>query len=94
MYAAKTYLNGQLMDVNHYENYEHFLSDLIDKGSDLYDHLPNETVCETVFERPEVVSSQIDSLDFCCNYEYRYDTGITVYCGDIVTAEDLAKASL
>jgi len=91
MYIAKVYLNRQLMDVNLYEDYEHFLSDLIDGSSDLYDHLPTETVSETRFECPKIDSGGQDDLGFSGDYEYRYDTGILVYCGTILTAEDLAR---
>lgn len=54
MYVAKVYLNYQLVDVSHYEDYEHFLSDLVSKGSDLYDRIPKEKVTETAFDRPEI----------------------------------------
>lgn len=91
MYIAKVYFNYNLADVNLYEDYEHFLSDLTCKGSDLYDRIPEEKVPETDFERPWIVSGGDDDLGFGCDYEYRYDSGITVYCGTVLTAEELAR---
>ena len=91
MYIAKVYQNHQLMDVGIYEDYEHFLSDLISRGSELYDHLPEEKVSEIKFECPRIVSGGDDDLGFGGDYEYRYDNGITVYCGTILTAEDMAR---
>ena len=36
LYMANVYVNRQLMNVRVYENYEHVISDIIDKDSDLY----------------------------------------------------------
>lgn len=91
MYIAKVYLNRQLMDVMLYEDYEHFLSDLISGSSDLYDHLPEEKIRDTEFWRPRIVSGGDDNLGFGGDYTYRYDNGVSVYCGTVLTAEDLAK---
>ncbi|WP_288785349.1 hypothetical protein [uncultured Bacteroides sp.] len=92
MYVAKVYLNYQLVDVSHYEDYEHFLSDLVSKGSDLYDRIPKEKVTETAFDRPEICPCSEDSLGFGSDIEYRYDSGVTVYCGTVITAEELARS--
>ena len=91
MYIAKVYLYHQLIDVSIYEDYEHFLSDLISGGSNLYDYLPEEKVSETKFECPLIISGGVDDLGFGGDYEYRYDNGITVYCGTMLTAEDMAR---
>lgn len=66
MYIAEIYLNHQLMDVNLYDDYGHFLSDLINRGSDLYDRLPEEKVLETGFECecPRIASGRQDDLGF------------------------------
>lgn len=91
MYIAKVYLNNQLINVNHYEDYEHFLSDLISADADLICYLPEEKISETKFAHPAIVSGGRDNLGFECDLEYRYDSGVTVYCGTMITAEELRK---
>ncbi len=91
MYIAKVYLDRKLMNVRLYEDYEHFLSDLISGGDGFYDCLPEDKAAETRFDRPEIFSGGNDSLGFGGDFEYRYSSGITVYCGTALTAEELAR---
>ena len=90
MYIAKVYLDRKLMNVRLYEDYEHFLSDLISGGDGFYDCLPEDKAAETKFDRPKLFSCGNDSLGFGGDFEYRYSSGITVYCGTALTAEELA----
>ncbi len=91
MYIAKVYFNRQLNGVHLYEDYEHFLSDLICKNSELYDHFPEERLTEIRLDRPQLYAEGTDDLGFSLDFEYQYENGLTVYCGTAVTEEELAR---
>ena len=64
MYVVKIYMKGQLNNVAHYEEYEHFLSDLIDCDSRLYSKTPKEALIKTNFECPRICMFSTDELGF------------------------------
>lgn len=92
VYVVTVCMKGQLNNVAHYEEYEHFLSDLIDCDSRLYSKIPKDALIKTDFECPRICMFSTDELGFGTDYEYRYKTGITVCCGTILTAEDMARS--
>ncbi len=93
MYVAKVYLNKRLNNVKFYDSYEHFISDLIDSESVLYEDLPEElnfTKIEAC--HPRICSCCQDDLGFSTDFEYRYENGLLVYCGEIMTEESAREA--
>lgn len=91
MYIAKVYINKQLKEVRLYENYEHFISDLIDCDSELYDNLPEEVKDKISFKEPKIFSGCCDDIGFLTDFEYRYQDGLMVYCGEAMTEEEFFR---
>lgn len=87
MYIAKVLINKKLNEVRLYENYEHFISDLINGDSELYDNLPEEVKEKISFTQPKIFSGCRDNMGFLTDFEYRYPEGLTVYCGEAMTEE-------
>lgn len=91
IYIAKVYRNKELINIGFYEKYEHFLSDLISMDPALLRGLPEKITSKTKFRCPEIVPGGTDAAAFDCDFEYRYDSGVTVYCGTVMTAEELKR---
>lgn len=85
MYIAKVYFRKKLLGVRLYENYEHFISDLTDGDSELYSDLPDD--CKFCADRPRIKSVCVDDLKFNTDFEYEYEGGLVVYCGEVMTEE-------
>jgi len=85
MYIAKVYFRKKLLDVRLYENYEHFISDLTDEDSELYSNLPDDYKFYPAW--PHIKSVCVDDLKFNTDFEYEYEGGLVVYCGEVMTEE-------
>ena len=92
MYIAKVYLNRTLLTVKLYENYEHFISDLTDENSELYEELPEDFKFDA--SKPRIMSACADELAFNTDFEYVYPDGLLVYCGEAVTQEACMRGIL
>ena len=85
MYIAKVYFRKKFLGVRLYENYEHFISDLTDGDSALYGDLPDNYKFHP--SRPHIKSCCSDALKFNTDFEYEYEGGLVVYCGEVMTEE-------
>lgn len=85
LFIAKVLLDKKLMGVKMYERYEHALSDTIDKESDLYSCLPEESLMD--FSMPKIFTASVDTLEYGVDFEYRYTNGVTVCIEEVVTEE-------
>ena len=87
LYIAKVYLKRELKDVRFYEEYEHFLSDLFDRKSILYESIPEALVFEV--DKPLFIrNGGKDELGFSGDFTYIYPEDIKIYCGTILTEEE------
>lgn len=86
MVMVKVSLNGELMDVVMYEKYRNALTDVIDKKSDLYSCLPDESIID--FSSPNIRTVYYDNSDFGTDFEFRFLNGVTVLIGKAVTMEE------
>ncbi len=90
LYIAKVYLKRQLLGVKLYEKYEHFVSDLADEKSALYENVPEGTKFDA--RRPFIVTSCYDILEYSTVFEYRYENDLVVYCGQAMTEENVRRS--
>ena len=92
LYMANVYVNRQLMDVRVYENYEHVISDIIDKDSDLYSNVQAVTDnMLTDFRIPGVHSVSLDCLGYHVDFVFRYPNGVSVRVESVTTAESFER---
>lgn len=89
MYITKVYFQKKLVDARLYEDYEHFISDLTNPDSELYCDLPEDYVFDP--RRPFITSACSDELKFNTDFEYVYEDGLLIYCGQAMTEEEARR---
>ena len=92
LYMANVYVGRQLMNVRVYENYEHVISDIIDKDSDLYSNVQAVTDdMLTDFRIPGIHSVSLDCLGYHVDFVFRYPNGVSVRVESVTTAESFER---
>lgn len=86
MYIARVYINMKAVDIALYQNYEHFLSDLMKGDDGLLSRVPARILDDIDLSRPRIWAQSLDNTgydaDFVYSYDHRLRVDISEYLGN------------